>query len=63
MIVHSTRSSALTVECSPRSGPKIQQRSMANICSKYYAHTNVHNNGAGCQSHVFCQLLRKLESM
>ena len=31
IIVHSTSSSALTVECSPRSGPKIQQRSLANI--------------------------------
>ena len=31
IIVHSTSSSALTVECSPRSGPGIQQRSMANI--------------------------------
>ena len=31
IIVHSTCSSALTVECIPRSGPKIQQRSLANI--------------------------------
>ena len=31
IIVHSTSSSALTVECSPRNGPAIPQRSMANI--------------------------------